>query len=493
MAPAEPPVDPRDPRDPNNLRSHAPLLEAWLTYRSGRAGGSVHPMIIPGHKQVTSGPGSVGAVIADDVPYSGGLDTVKETHGTLRRAEAMAARHWGADWCRFAVAGSTQANLAAAMAVAGPGREVVVSRTLHRSMLSGLILAGVRPVWVRPRIDADLGLPGGVDPADVEAALAAHPDAAAVMVGDPSYAGLIGDVPGLADVAHAAGVPLVVDAAWAAHFGCSSALPAHPLALGADVVVTSVHKALPAWSQGAALLARTRRVDAARLGRAFELVHTTSPAGAILASIDAARALMERDGESLGDRLVGVVAEARQALDGVLGLRVVTDSPGRRVDPAKLVVLTAGSGAHGNAVEADLLQQGYSLEMADRDVLVAMVTVADDPARVGAFVAALLDAVRRRRGAPRPVRASASWTVEPVARLTPREAFFAPHETVDADRAVGRVSAELIAPYPPGVPVLAPGEVITAEAVAALRETRDDGGRIAYAADPSLETFQVVA
>ncbi|MFN8077621.1 MAG: aminotransferase class V-fold PLP-dependent enzyme [Kineosporiaceae bacterium] len=389
--------------------------------------------------------------------------------------------------------GSTEANLAAALAVAGPGREVVVSRTLHRSMLSGLVLSGARPVWVRPEVDPEVGLPGGVSPSAVADALAAHPGAAAVLVGDPSYAGLVGDVAGLAEVAHAAGVPLVVDAAWAAHFGASSALPPHPLALGADVVVTSAHKALPAYSQGAVLLARTGLVDADRLARAVDAVHTTSPAGAILASVDAARALLELDGEQLGRRLAGSVAAARARLAAVPGVRVLEDAPGRVVDPAKLVVLLAGAGASGNVVEADLLERGHPLEMADRDLVVAMVTVADPPERVAAVAGALADAIVRHSGPPRPVRVAASWDVDPDVAMTPREAFFAPHETVPASAAVGRVSAELIAPYPPGVPVLAPGEVITAGALHALRETRTEGGRIAYAADPTLATLQVVA
>ena len=164
-------------------------------------------------------------------------------------AEARAARLWGADVCRFSTGGATHANQALALAVGGEGKTVVVSRTLHRSLLLGLVLAGLTPVWVRPETDAITGLPLGVAPESVAAALAAHPEASAVFVGDPSYVGTIGDVQGLAQAAHAHDVPLIVDAAWAAHFGFHPDLPPHPLQCGADAMVTSAHKTLPFWLQ----------------------------------------------------------------------------------------------------------------------------------------------------------------------------------------------------------------------------------------------------
>ena len=174
----------------------------------------------------------------------------------------------------------------------------------------------------------------------------------------------------------------------------------------------------------------------------------------------------------------------------------VLDAPfpdGTTVDPTKLVVLLHGTGATGAAVEADLVAAGMPLEMADRDVVVAMVTIADDEPAVERLADALAAAVERHRGEPRKAVAGAAWTVAPRTVLPPREAFFAPHEVVPALDAVGRVSAELVAPYPPGIPVLAPGELVTAEALATLQDARDHGGRIAYAADPSLRTLHVVA
>lgn len=471
-----------DGRDPHGLRGDAPLLDAWLRFTENPP----TPFTIPGHKQRLD---VVGDVIAGDVPLYAGLDTMRLSRGVLADAEQRAARLWGADFCRFSTGGSTHANQAVALAVAGDGDRVVVSRTLHRSMLLGLVLAGLTPVWVRPQVDAATGLPLGVSPDEVRRAIDANPDVRAVFVGDPSYVGSVGDVAGLAQVAHERDLPLIVDAAWAAHFGFHPDLPPHPLQAGADVMVTSAHKTLPAWSQAALVLARTQRVDAARLDAGVEATATTSPAGAILASIDASRALLDRHGRRLLADAIDATAAVRAEVSSIDGV-VVLDGHG--TDPLKLTVVLAGTGADGTMVEQDLLSAGMPVESADRDVLVAIVSLADTAERLNAFSRTLRAAIARHRGAPRGVVPAAVYTVDPCPVIPPRAAFFAPAATLPLEEAVGQVCAELIAPYPPGIPVLAPGERITAASLDALLSARDSGLRIAYAADPRLHTIRVV-
>jgi arginine decarboxylase len=475
-----------DPRDPRGLRDDAPLLDGWLRVTEQIAEGKVIPMAVPGHKQRQD---LTGAVNFGDAPLYGGVDSIKHADVPRADAERRAAALWGADWCRFSVAGSTHGNQALALAVGSPGREIIVTRILHRSLLLGLVLAGLRPVWVRPEVDLETGLPGAVSVPTVKAALREHPDACGVFLGEPSYVGTIGDLRGQAAAAHEAGVPLLVDAAWAAHLGFHPDLPPHAIAAGADGMVTSAHKALPAYSQGAIVLARTERLNEARLNRAFEATHTTSPAGSIMASIDAARALLARDGEDLCARLLGLVAMAKARLRQVPEVSVL-EGPG--VEPTKLVVLIAGTGTQGYTIENDLVARGMPVESADRDTVVPIITLADREEHVNAFLDVLIASIERHRTTPRKPGVAASWTVVPEVVMSPRDAFFADNETVSADAAIGRVSAELIAPYPPGVPVLAPGELITADAVNSLREIKADGGRIAYAADPSLATLQVI-
>jgi lysine decarboxylase len=464
--------------------SDTPLLAAWeAAVRADRA-----PMVIPGHKGST---GLVGEVVAGDVPLYAGLDTLHLERGVLARAEALAARAWGVDWCRFSVAGSTHGNQALALAVGRPGDEVVVSRSLHRSLLLGLVLAGLVPVWVSPDLDAATGLPLGVPAERVATALREHPGARAVFLVEPGYTGAISDVRGAAAVAHGHGIPLVVDGAWGAHLGWAPGLPPSPLALGADAMVTSAHKLLPAYSQAALVLARTARLDADRLDRGFEATHTTSPAGAILASTDAARALLERDGERLLGGTLDLVREARDVLRAVPGLGL-PGGAGDRWDPTRLVLSLPGTGADGMAVERDLVAAGLPVEMADHDTVVATVTVADTAETVGRFVSEVRAAVERHRGEPRPPAGGSAWTASAELVVPPREAFFADRVAVPLDEAVGRVAAELVAPYPPGVPALVPGERVAAATVAGLRAALTGGTRVAYAADPTLRTVQVL-
>lgn len=282
--------------------------------------------------------------------------------------------------------------------------------------------------------------------------------------------------------------PRCRDAAWAAHFGFHSDLPQHALQQGADALVTSAHKTLPAWSQGALILARTQRLDPHRLAAAVDATHTTSPAGAILASIDASRALLEAHGERLLGQTIDLVRSARDRLSRIRGL-IVLDGP--NIDPLKLTLLLAGTGADGNRIEAGLIARGMPVELAHRDTIVAMASLADDRASLDGLVQALEQLIPRASG---PVRAVATvgWVVEPEQACSPRGAFFAPSEAVSFDAARDRICAELIAPYPPGIPVLAPGERITDVALDALARARRSGVRIAYAADATLATLRAL-
>lgn len=473
---------------PQQTPLDAPLLDAWTRFEASPGS----PFTIPGHKH-RSGLiwAELGRVNEGDVPLFGGLASVKDAERTLVAAEARTASAWGADWCRYSTGGSTHANQAVALAVGAPGDEVLVARNAHRSTLLGLILAGLTPVWLTPRVDGELGLPAGIAVEDVRAALAAHPNAKALFLVEPSYVGSISDLPALVELAHERGVAVVVDQAWGAHFGFHPAYPAHALAAGADALVFSAHKTLPAYSQGSVVLAQTDRLDRDRLERGYSATNTTSPAGSILASVDAACALICSPlGADLLERLAQSVALARQRLREVLPGAVVPDC----ADPAKLVLLLGSSGYSGVAIERQLIAAGFPIEQADENTLIPIVTIADRPDDVGALCGAIAAAARtapREADAGRP--ASFAMPPLPPAPLTPREAFFARHETVAAREAIGRASAELIAPYPPGVPVLVPGETITEQTLDALRAARAAGVRIAYAADPALTTFQVVA
>jgi lysine decarboxylase len=459
-----------------------PLADAAAAFLAAE----ITPFTTPGHKRA---PHLVDDALLLDLPLSSGADDLHMRSDVLGQAERLAAALWGADLCRFCANGSTQGNEALALALARPGDRVVVSRSMHKSVLAGLVLSGLEPVWVRPDVDPATGLPRRLPPERVATALAENPAASGVFLVEPSFVGVLSDVAAVAGIAHGAGVPLVVDQAWGAHFGFHPDLPPHALAAGADGFVASAHKTLAAFTQTAYLVARGGHLDLERLEEGFELLHTTSPAAMLLASLDRARMIMATRGEELLGETVRLAALARERLGEVDGLVVVEAD-----DPTKIPLALPGTGANGLDVEADLFARGIRFELANRDTLVPLLTIGDTEAGVERLCDALVDSIARRRGEARlPGGASVVWDVAPEPAMTPREAFFSPRETVSAEDAAGRVAAETVAPYPPGIPAIAPGEVVSKCLVASLREAAAAGTRIAYCADPTLATIQVVA
>jgi lysine decarboxylase len=479
------------PADPSQRET--PLADAVDAFLADPA---ITPFTTPGHKRA---PGLIDPLLALDLPLSAGADDLHLRLGVLSRAEELAAQLWGADLCRFCVNGSTQGNQALCLAAGRPGDSVVVARNLHKSVFAGLVLAGLEPVWVRPDVDSQTGLALGVPTDRVAAALREHPETRAVILVEPNFVGVMSDVVAIASVAHETGAAVIADQAWGAYLGFHPDLPAHTLALGADAMVTSAHKTLTGFTQSAYLFSRGALLEAARVVEGFDALNTTSVAAAILASLDRTRALLADRGEELLGQTIRLAASARARLrriDGldVLGPELESEPSVARYDPTKLVLSLPGTGADGLAVENDLWGEGVRVELANRDTLVPLVTIGDTEASIERLCAAVERSLERRRREPRPVAGvTAVWAIEPEAAISPREAFFAPRETVTARAAVGRIAAETIAPYPPGIPAIAPGEVIARELLESLREAAADGTRIAYCADPTLATVQVVA
>ena len=470
-----------DAKDPMGLRSEAPLLDAWI-----RDTETEHSWFqIPGHKGRLD---LTGPVVDGDIPVLPGNHSNRISPSLVVKAEQLAADLWGADFCRFGVNGSSGSNHAAVMAVAGPGEKVIISRTLHKSLAVGLVYAGVTPIWVKPEINVNSGLPDYLDPATLREALEKHSDAKAVLIGEPSYVGTMSNIPALAELTHEFNLPLVVDAAWAAHFGFHPDLPNHPLAEGADIVVTSAHKALPSYSQASMIFANGKYVDLPRLNKMFDATQTTSMSGRILASIDAARALLKLHGPELLGPVIEATKKAKQTLkDNGIG---VLDDP--NVDPLKLVILLSTVGVDGSKVEKDLLKDNIDVEMANRDIMIPMITLADTAERIDDLINKIIASVNTQRSTPRPIEIAAAFSIEPEVVVTPRDAFFSKYEVISATDSVGRVCAEMVCPYPPGVPVLSPGERITQQALDALFKARDYGQTIKFVADPTLQTLKVL-
>ena len=473
----------------SELRKSAPLLDAYLSYfESERTA-----FTIPGHKQKAHRlDEGLGAVVDSDTPLYGGLDEIKLTQGTLKKAEALAASLWGADYARFSTGGSTHANQAIILALGKPGDKIAVTRTAHRSVLSALVLTGLEPIWLTPEIDEATGIPTGIPVSELERVLDQKP--IALLLTEPGYLGTISELPELIKKAHENSIPVIVDAAWGGHFGFSAHLPKHVLQLGADALITSVHKALPGYSASALLLAQGKLLNLDRIEQSFETTHTTSPAGAPLASIDGCRALLESRGEELTSNLISLVESFKSSVQANFDATIflnTSDFLPQRFDPVKIVLRANILGLSGVDVERELGKANIRVEMADQDTIVFLATLADTAVDLKVLENALVPILKSLQGPTRQTQTSLSWSVVPTVAMSIRDAYFADTEFVLANDAIGRISADLIAPYPPGVAVVAPGEVLTEQIVNGLATTQKAGVRIAYASDASLATYRV--
>jgi lysine decarboxylase len=450
-------------------------------------------MQVPGHKNRYAQGGTgwahdlVGDLVRDDIPLQGGVDDNAYSNGYLTRAEELYAAAIGADFSRFLVGGSSQGNIAVLGTVGDQDVPIAIDRTSHRSTQAGLVLIGARPVWIYPRLHPEFHLPIGMESASLDAITE---PVNGFFATSPSYIGTLSDVAALAVSAGKRREPLVIDQAWGAHLDF---LPGRgAMSQGADFAVTSVHKALLGYSQTAVVSMRETRLPRSTLDRWVDLTSTTSPSGTLMASIDGTRAAMQRDGLRRLQLIIEAVADARRRLARVPGLVVLDDSTaGCPVDPTKLTVILPGTGADGVALGQELWRLGHGPESADHDTLVFTVSVADEPEWIVDFADLLAHLIETHRGDRRSASPLSVWQVEPKVILTPREAFLRGRRRVPVNEAIGEVSAEQFCPYPPGVPLLAPGELVTREALDAIRAA-SKFCRIAYCSDPSLETILIV-
>jgi arginine decarboxylase len=485
-------------------QSETPYLDALRAY-ADRDPGRFH---VPGHKGGAGADHGLADAIGEralrlDIPaLTEGIDTGTEPT-PFQQAQRLAAEAWGAKRSWFLINGASQGNHVACFALAHSGEEVVVQRNAHSSMVDGLVLSGLRPAFVAPELDPELGIAHCLTPEALDRALAETPRAVGAAVTSPTYFGAVADVRALTEVAHGRGVPLVVDESWGAHLAFHEALPEHALAAGADLVVSSIHKIVGSLTQSAIVhlgRAAEGRIDESVVDRAVTLTESTSPSALLTGSLDAARRHAAVQGRELLDETIRGIAATREAIRKVPGLDVLDEGLRERpgvhdYDPLRLAIDVRGTGATGFELAALLHELGdVNLELFGENVMVAVFGMGEPAVRQGErLVQALGRAVdalpatgdRRRHefAAPPP------WG--PLA-MPPREAFLAPQEVVPAGAAVGRIAAESLAAYPPGVPNVLPGERLTAATLDYIQRALEQGGSLRGASDRRLRTVRVV-
>jgi arginine decarboxylase len=436
-----------------------------------------------------------------DQGMNNGVDNRHQSWQVEPTAMELFAEAVGADQTLFSTNGSTENVHVAMMTAVKPGETLVMARNGHKSAFSGLVLSGVRPVYVDPQYDERWQVAHGVDPADVERALDEHPEARAVMMFTPTYYGVSANIKAVAEIAHARGIPLVTDDAWGLDYSFCSRLPIAALEAGADLAIGSVHKTLNAFSQTSVLSVQGDLIDTTRLELVFELEQSTSASALLLSSIDAARRQFQRDGERLLGRAIDHATRLREAIEQMPGLDLmgedVIGGPGAfAFDPTHVTFDTVGLGLTGFSA-ADWLRQhrGIHVELADHRRVMALITYADSDANIDRFIEALRamvdDHADADRGVIPDVPYPADLRMETV--MLPRDAFLGATEMVPWREAAGRVSAEMICPYPPGIPITAPGERLTTKVIDYLEQLAGAGVMVEGAADETLEQFRVVA
>jgi arginine decarboxylase len=479
----------------------APYLDAVVAYAE-REPGRFH---VPGHK---GGEGADPELVAalgqsafnHDIPAGiEGVDVGADS--PFQRAQRLAAEAWGAERSWFLISGASQGNHAACLALRHAGRRVVAQRNVHSSTVDGIVLAGLEPAFAAPELDAELGIAHCLTPQSLGEALQRTPEAVAALTVSPTYFGAVADVGGLAEVAHAHGIPLVVDEAWGAHLRFSPELPQSALESGADLVLSSVHKLFGSLTQSAILhLGREEFIGRDVIDRCVTLTESTSPSALLTASLDAARRQAAvRGGELLAETIAGV-ERARHAIREIPGLDVLDDRligrPGvHDWDPLRLAVDVRGTGSTGTRIGTIMREQDdVILELTSENVIVAVFGAGEDAvASAQRLVAGLRHAVdtlgTEEEPPMEPLTPPPPWG---ALEIPPRAAFFGPQEVIPFADAVGRIAAESLAAYPPGIPNVLPGERLTQETVDYINEVVEHGGWVRGAVDRSLKTMRVV-
>lgn len=473
-----------------------PLVAAMLKYKNE----DVYPLHTPGHK---GGRGmerllrqELGASVAMDVSLMSELDDIHEPESYIKRGQELAAQTYGSDACFWCVNGTSQAIHAMLLTALAPGERLLLPRNAHRSVAGGLILGGIEAVYLQPEYSEEFGLQLQVTPAAVQKALAADSSIKAVLLTSPNYYGIAADVQAIAEICHAYGAVLLVDEAHGPHLGFSEALPPSALQSGADACAQSTHKILGAMTQCSMLHVKGARLDLQRAADVMSIITTTSPNYLLMGSLDAARAQVQAHGAEMAEAAVGAAGKLRAVCRAHAGLKVLeeADCGGLRLDSTKVTVNFASWGYTGVEVGEALRRARVAVELVDAQNVLFLVTYADVTSDYDAALAridAVLSELERHKREPLVAQTIGAVPVTSSA-MKLRDVFYAPKRAVSLEAAVGCVCGEQVSFYPPGIPVLLPGEVITREIVEYCKAMKALGLPVSGPADSSLDSIRVV-
>ena len=418
-------------------------------------------------------------------------DDLHEADGAIKEAESLASELFGSDRTFFLVNGTTCANEAMIISSVCEGEKILVARNCHKSVLMGLIISGASPVYIEPEISGVFSTFGSISPEKIELAFKNHPDIKAFILTSPTYYGIGSDLQKIADICHSHGVLLLVDEAHGSHFAFSDKLPKTALSCGADMVSQSTHKTLNSMTQSSMLHVKGSLVDISKVDAALKILQSTSPSYILMASLDAARQNAALNGRTAVCRMLDIASYIRSALSSIDGVSCPENVDGNEVfsfDKTRIVFSVKGiSGFY----LSEILFEKYNIccEMADNYNVVSIIGSSDSYEDADRLINAVKEIAATVNSGK--IKEFSLPPMPPMA-MTPRKAFFAKSTRTNFKDSVGKVSAEMIAPYPPGIPVIYPGEFITEEIYEFISEAIKDGRHIHGFSDKSMETIKII-
>lgn len=461
---------------------------------------------IPGHKKGTGMDPEFRNFIGDnalsiDLINIEPLDDLHHPSGIIKEAQQLAARAFGADHTFFSVQGTSGAIMTMIMSVCSPGDKIIVPRNVHKSIMSAIIFSGATPIFIHPIIDPNLGISHGITIEAVEKALRAHPDAKGVLVINPTYFGISANLKKIVEIAHSYHIPVLVDEAHGVHIHFHDKLPLSAMQAGADMAATSVHKLGGSMTQSSVLNIRGDLVSTRRVQSIISMLTTTSTSYLLLASLDVARKQLAINGYDLLDKTINLSNETRQKINVINGLYCVgPEILGTKAtydfDPTKLIISVRNLGITGH--EAELwLRKEYNIEVELSDLynILCIISIGDTKEITEILLTALTQLAEMRMNTTQTHEKkviSVHVPDIPTLALSPRDAFYADTEVVPFKASAGRIIAEFVMVYPPGIPIFIPGEIITEENINYIQENIDVGLPVQGPEDESIQAILVI-
>ncbi|WP_027634285.1 aminotransferase class I/II-fold pyridoxal phosphate-dependent enzyme [Clostridium hydrogeniformans] len=480
-------------------QNETPLFDALMEYVNRET----VPFHVPGHKKGIGMDEEFKNFIGEnpfkiDVTVFKLVDSLHHPTGAIKKAQELAADAYGSDAAFFSIHGTSGAIQAMIMSVVNEGEKIIIPRNVHKSVTAGIILSGARPIYMQPELDKDLGIAHGITPNTVEETLKANPDAKAVLIINPTYYGVSTDLKTIADIVHSHNIPLIVDEAHGPHLRFNDKLPMSSMEAGADICAQSTHKIIGALTQGSLLQVKSKYVDISRVQQILNLLQTTSPSYILMASLDCARRQIALSGKELLDKSIDLANYARAEINNIPGFycfgEEILGNPGvYSLDPTKITMTCRDLGITGYDLDMILSNKYHiQLELSDLYNALAVGSLGDTKENIDKLINALKEISKDYMGKSSKKPDFLDIPNIPPLEKLPREAFNSEKESLSLRNSIGRISGEFLLAYPPGIPVLCPGEIITKEIIDYVEELKAVGLYVQGTEDPKVENIKVV-